>query len=184
MNRIFLTLASLSTLLLVAAFVLGMNIDDPASATDASLASVRVHFLAAVGGLMFAALVHAIVLTYFMGTGRWIEETGHVYPLPARIHQESRGLKYRILPAMAGCLTLLIVTGALGAIADPATRLGGQGWWGIPASTLHFSAAAFTLCVNVIVNYYQYAAIEYNGRLIEEVLQEVRRVRLEKGLPV
>jgi hypothetical protein len=85
---------------------------------------------------------------------------------------------------MAGCLMLLIITGALGAVADPATRTGGQGMLGMPASTLHFSAAVLTLCVNVIVNYFQYAAIEYNGRLIEEVLQEVRRVRIEKGLPV
>ena len=164
--------------------MLGVNIDDPASPTAASLASVRLHFLTAVGGLMFAALVHAIVLTYFMGTGRWIEETAQVYPLPPRIQQESRGLKYRILPAMAGCLVLLIVTGALGAAADPATRTGWQGLWGIPASTLHFSAAVVTLCLNAIVNYFQYAAIEYNGGLIEEVLQEVRRVRIEKGLPV
>src|ERR1700690_3195758 len=72
MVRIFLPLAALSICSLVFAMILGLTIDDPK--VLAAQAGVQYHFLAALAALVFATLVHAIVLTYFMGTGRWIEE--------------------------------------------------------------------------------------------------------------
>nr|AUN35804.1 hypothetical protein [uncultured bacterium] len=179
-----MTLASLGGLLLVASVVLGLNIDDPRVATAQVQGGVAAHFLTAVGGLVFAALVHAIVLTYFMGTSRWIEETGNSYPLSPRPREENRKLKYRVMPAMAACLLLLIVTGATGAAADPASPYGAQGLFGMPSSTVHFVLAMTTVCVNLAVNYLEYIAIYENGRIVEEVLAEVRRIRLERGLPV
>lgn len=184
MTRIFLTLASLGGLLLVAAVVLGLSIDDPKVATASVQAGVSAHFLTAVGGLVFSAMVHAIVLTYFMGTSRWIEETGNSYPLSPAPREESRRLKYRVMPAMAGCLVLLIITGATGAAADPASPYGAQGMFGLPSSTVHLLLAMTTVCVNFAVNYLEYLAIFENGRIVDQVLAEVRRIRLEKGLPV
>lgn len=184
MNRIFLTLASLGGLLFAASFILGMSIEDPKLATPEAQASVQAHLLTALGTLVFAALVHAIVLTYFVGTGRWIEETCTVYGLPAHWREENQSMKFRVLPAIAGCLLLLILTGAMGATADPATPYGAGGWFGIPISTFHFFAASTTICANLLLNYYEYATIFRNGQLIEEVLAEVRRIRIEKGLPV
>ena len=184
MNRILLSLATLSTVLLCAAFVLGLNIDDPKAATATAVSQFTSHFWTAMGGLIFTALVHAIVLTYFMGTGRWLEETDNAYKLGGKWRQESQSLKYRTLPLMSLCLLLLIVTGASGAAADPASPYGARGWWGIPASTVHFLTASVTICVNLLVNCYEYTAIHRNGEIVKEVLAEVRRIRQERGLPV
>jgi hypothetical protein len=183
-TRIFLTLATLANLLLAAAFVLGWMIGDPRQADVNVQAGVSAHFLTAVGALVFAAMLHAIVLTYFMGTSRWVEETGNSYPLPPHLREDGRRLKYRVMPGMAVCLVLLILAGATGAASDPASPYGAKGFWGMPSSTVHFLLAITTLSVNFVINYFEYAAISANRLIVEGVLQEVRRIRVEKGLPV
>jgi len=184
MNRIFASLASLSTLLLIAAFILGLSIDDAKSPSAEVQSWVSLHFLTAVGALVFALLVHAIMLTYFMGTGRWMEETSRAYGLSEQWLSESHSLKYRAIPVMAGCVVMLIVTGAFGAAADPATPYGADGWFGLSAATGHLLMASTMLCTNVFVNLWEYQAIHRNGEIVEAVLGEVRRIREEKGLPV
>lgn len=182
MKRIFLTLAIFSNIVLAAAFALGVRIDDPKLAS--SVSDVSWHFLTALGALVFASLVHAIVLTYFMGTGRWMEETTAAYRLDERWQRGCQSLKYKTIPGMITCLTLLILTGALGGAADPAAPSGFGELWGVPASTFHFALAATTLLANLLVNVYEYQALRTNGRFVEEVLAEVRRIRQERGLPV
>ncbi len=184
MKRIFSTLAVLSTVVLLTAFVLGWSIDDPSVRDAAVQEGVAWHFLVAVGALMAVALVHAIVLTYFMGTGRWLEETSEAYGLPPTWTEESRRLKYRTLPWMAGALVLLILTGGFGAVADPASPAGANGFGGISAATIHLLIAALTVSTNLIVNLLEYTAIDRNSDLIQQVLDEVHRIRTEKGLPV
>ena len=100
MKRIFTTLAILSTAGLATAFGYGLAIGD-AKALDSG---VDLHFGLAMIALILAALVHAIVLTYFMGTGRWMEETTKAYHLDDRWRGESNALKYRTVPAMVVCL--------------------------------------------------------------------------------
>ena len=184
MKHIFLTLSVLSTLLLIAAFVLGLNIGDPKTATYAVRMSVRYHSLTALAGLCFAALVHAIVLTYFVGTGRWMEETGQVYRLEERWRTENHSMKWRIMLGMVGCLLLLIVTGALGAAVDPGSTVDFESWGGVPADTIHFLFASTTVAVNLVMYLWEYRAIQQNSRLVNEVLAQVRRIREERGLPV
>ena len=58
------------------------------------------HLLLSVAALIFAALVHAVLLTYFMGTSRWMEEVRLAYKLDARWIEENRRLKYRTIPPM------------------------------------------------------------------------------------
>ncbi|MCH8827956.1 MAG: hypothetical protein IID45_00100 [Planctomycetes bacterium] len=183
MKRIFVTLAVLSTGLLLAAFVMGWMIGDLTRRDAEVQAGFDLHFLTAVAGLMFASLVHAIVLTYFMGTGRWMEETGNVYRLSDEWRAESQRLKYRTFPWMAGALVMLILTGAFGAIADPAT-LGTEGWGGVSAATVHFLVASIAVAANILINVMEYQAIGRNSQLVENVLAEVRRIRQEKGLPI
>jgi hypothetical protein len=179
-RRIFLTLAIFSNVVLIAAFVLGHRIDD-ARALDGG---VDVHFGVSIMALIFAALVHAIVLTYFMGTGRWLEETTQAYRLPDERRLENKSLKYRTVPAMIVSLLLLVGTAALGAAADPASPVGFTGWAGFSAATTHLIAALLTLGVNAVVNLWEYLALERNGRLVQEVMDDVRRIRTERGLPV
>lgn len=182
MTRIFLTLASVSTLLLVIVFVLGLSIDDPKALESQRLVSW--HLMLALTGLVVATLVHAIVLTYFMGTGRWMEDVSKTYQLDESWRLESQRLKYRVLPAMSGCFLLLLTTVGFGAAADPASRLGFTGWAGLSASTVHLLVALTTVCCNVLVNVLEFQAIERNGQLVQEVLEKVREIRIARGLPV
>jgi hypothetical protein len=182
--RIFLPLAFLSTASLLVAMGLGLAIDDPRVRSASVQAGVQYHFLAALAALVFATLVHAIVLTYFMGTGRWLEETSSAYQLDPQLHGKSAKIKYRTVSSMVLCFFLLIVTGAFGAAADPASPMQSKGWGGYSASTIHLFLACATIAMNIFVNWLEFQALEQNGDLIEQALAEVRRIRIEKGLAV
>lgn len=184
MKRIFVSLALLSNALLVAAFVLGMKIGDPTLRDPSVQGLVGQHFLTSLAALVFAALVHAIVLTYFMGTGRWMEETTEAYQLGGAERARNKRLKYRTIPAMVVCLVLLVASGAFGAAADPASPVKYGGFAGMSAATVHFAIAVVTLVVNLAVNAWEYAAIARNHALIGDVMVEVRRIRAARGLPV
>jgi len=168
-KRIFLTLTVASTLLLVASFVLGCEIGDIRSVSSWTRKILSYHILISVAALIFAALVHAVLLTYFMGTSRWIEEARQAYKFDARWSEENRRLKYRAIPPMVLCLLLLISNIPLGAVAS---------------ANVHLVVAILTLVVNLAVNAMEYAAIRRNGELIAAVVIEVRRIRETLGLPV
>src|SRR5262245_57273195 len=76
-TRIFTTLAIFAAVLTAATFALGMSISD--ATQPSAQGTVSIHMLTGLGALIFTSLVHAIVLTYFMGTGRWLEETTTAY---------------------------------------------------------------------------------------------------------
>jgi len=181
-SRIFSSLCVVSTILLIATLVLGLNIEDAKELS--SRGAVSNHMLTALGALVFALLVHAILLTYFMGTGRWLEETSKAYKLSPDYCDRSSKLKYSTLPLMVGTLVLLIITGALGAASDPLSRVQFNGWLGLTAAQIHFLTACLTVGANVVVNLMEYLAIQQNGKLIKDVLGEVHRIRQEHGLPV
>jgi len=178
-NRIFLTLALFATLLLVAALVLGLNIGDPRSVAESTRSTLSYHLLTAVAALIFAALVHAVLLTYFMGTGRWIEETSRAYKLDPRWHNENRRLKNRTIPAMAACLVVLILNVPLGALAVDSGDWNLPGVGAISPTRTHFLFALVTIAVNIVVNAIEYREIKRNGELIAEIVAEVRRIRGE-----
>ncbi len=182
MTRIFLTLASVSTLLLLTVFGLGLNIGDPK--TPESQPLVSWHLMLALTGLVFAALVHALSLTYFMGTGRWMEDVSKAYQLEDHWRLECQRLKYRNLPWMTVGLLLLLITIGFGAAADPAARLGFSGWAGISASTWHLLVALAMLGVNFFANVREFQSLERNGQLVNEVVAKVREIRIARGLPV
>ena len=159
-------------------------IEDPKVRSATVQAGVQYHFLAALAALVFATLVHAIALTYFMGTGRWIEETSTAYRLDPKLHAQSTAIKYRTVPFMVLCFVMLVMTGAFGAAADPASPMQSRGWGGISASTIHLIAALATVAVNFFVTWLEFRALEQNGEIVDRVLAEVRRIRLKKGLAV
>ena len=184
MTRIFLSLAICSTGTLLTALWLGLDVGDASVRAAAVQSRVAVHFLTGVAALVFAVLVHALVVTYFMGTGRWLEETCNAYRLGDARQSGSRTLKWRLYPAMVTSLLLLIVTGASGGAADPASAVGFKGWGPLTAAQVHLAIAGLTLGINAAVNVAEYVALRRNGRIVDEVLQEVRRIRLERGLEV
>ena len=175
MTRIFLTLALVANLALCVTFGMGCFIGDPRAPEVRSL--VTLHFLVALGTAMLVLLVHAVALTYFMGTGRWIEETAAAYKLGDVPRMENLKLKSRVIPWMVGCMVLLIVTVAFGAMSDPAS---GRRY--ASAAPIHFSLAITTLLANFLVSWTEWSAIDRNGKIVNEVLAEVRAIRTAKGL--
>jgi len=184
MNRIFSSLAVLSALGLSYSFWLGWSITDAKTPTVAAQSEVTRHLLFAVGALTFAVLVHALVLTYFMGTGRWLEETCNAYRLGNEPQRTSRDMKMRLYPGLTLCLILLITTGGYGAAADPASAFGFRGYGPFTAAQVHLGIALGTILVNLVVYWFEFLALRRNGRIVDQVLQQVRQIRLERGLPI
>ena len=183
-KRIFLTLAVTAAVFMVITIVLGLNVGDARSADPQTQARVSTHMLTGMGALGFALLVHAICLTYFMGTGRWLEETSNAYSLDNAWYEKSKKIKYGLLPGMTTCLVLLISTGAMGAVADPATMTSWGKPFGWTDAQLHFFTACTTLVINLAINFSEFIAISKNTAVVEGVMGEVRRIRMERGLPV
>lgn len=178
MNRIFLTLSVISNVALAATYVLGWTVKDPRVAGSTGV-DLSVHFLSGVAVLTLVMLVHAIVLTYFMGTGRWIEETSAAYKLGEDAREDNIRLKYQVLPGMVCCLLLWIVVGGFGAAADPGAGLG------FPAAkTIHMVLASVALLANVSVSALEYRTIQANGRRIDEIMARVTAIRRDRGLDV
>ena len=183
MKRTFLTLAVVSTLLLIAAFVLGYEIGDPRSVAASTRRLMSYHLLLSVAALIFAALVHAVLLTYFMGTSRWMEEVRLAYKLDTRWIEENRRLKYRTIPLMVGCLVVLILNIPLGAIAVD------RGNWMLPGGH-ELSPSTCAPRVRRADDRRQpgrqrprVPGHRTQQRADHEVVQEVRRIRQEHGLP-
>ncbi len=183
MHRIFFTLSLFSSLLLMVAMGLGLWIDDPAARNAAVQSVVAQHLLFSLGGLILALMVHGLVLTYFMGTGRWMEETTTSYGLDEKWRKENTTLKYRTLPWMIGSVFLLIAAGAFGAAADPASAVGFQGALGLTPANWHFFAAMSALGMHLVASFLEYFAIVRNGELIIEMMKDVGRVRAEHQSP-
>jgi Na+/serine symporter len=176
-KRIFLSLSIVSCLALATAFGFGWSIGGADVAVEIMRRQVSLHLLTALGASLLCMMVHAISLTYFMGTGRWIEETCTAYRLGDEARKANIRLKYRAIPGMVACILAVIVTGAFGAMSSLGTSQG-RNW----TSTVHFLLACLTLGGNVVVSWLEYTAISRNAVLIDAVVQEVRRIRKEKGL--
>lgn len=182
MTRIFLTLSTLSNLFLGVTLWLGFQIGDPSTAKE--VGNVTVHIFSGLGALIFGIMVHSVVLTYFMGTGRWLEETCVAYRLGPAWYDKNKSLKWRLLPWLVLAILLLIVTGGFGGAADPGSTIRFQGWGGLTAAGVHQLVALTMLSANLLVNLGEYAALSENATLVNQVLAEVKRMRLERGLDV
>src|SRR3989442_609330 len=81
MTRIFTTLAALLMVALLATFGVGlycMSLELSVYKNDVYLVHFTLGLFTALGTL----LVHCIIFTYFLGTGRWVKEVGLAYALP------------------------------------------------------------------------------------------------------
>ena len=183
-KRIFLMLTVVSTILLLAALVLGFEIGNPRSVAPATRKLLSYHLLVSVAALIFAALVHAVLLTYFMGTSRWMDEARQAYKFDFRWTDENRRLKYRTIPVMAICMLLLILNIPLGASRSTGSIGRCLEWGPSHHRAVHLVFSLLTVLVNLAVNAMEYRAIRRNGELITEVVGEVRRIREARGLPV
>lgn len=174
MTRIFLTLATANFLSLTLTFALGCwsRLTDGLHAASGSV--FMLHFLFGLFTAVGTLLVHCLIFTYFLGTGRWVKEVTLAYDLPDEPwHKRTRELKRRTFPPALAAMLVTIATAAAGA--------GGQlqAWpWQV-----HFTLGVITLLVNAWAMCVEYRNVRINAATLDEVLTEVDRVRAERGLP-
>lgn len=180
-SRIFFSLVTVQTAALAYAIFRGWNIGD---ATDiAAQDAVSFHMKFGLFVIILCCFCHALVLTYFMGTGRWLEETCTAYELGPEYRERNMKLKWTAYPAMTVCFALLIGMMITGVSADPASMMK-LGWGSLTPARIHLLAVFVTAAVNLAVNVGEYVAIRRNGELVNAVLDRVREIRLERGLEV
>ena len=176
MTRIFTTMAALLTLGLLITFGIGLY----TMSLEVSLYKnvvYLVHFTLGLFTALFALLVHCIIFTYFLGTGRWVKEVGLAYSLPDAIYpRETRELKRTAFPPALFSMLIIIATAAAGAgrQTDPT----GEFWhWGI-----HLTLAVLAILINLWAFGVEYRCLSVNAAVIEGVMNEVERIRAERGL--
>jgi hypothetical protein len=133
-----------------------------------------VHFLAGLGASVGALLVHCLIFTYLLGTGRWVKEVKLAYdlsddPLP----RETRELKRKTFPVALAAMLITIAAAAAGAGVQVHV-------WPWQA---HATLATAALLANLVAFVVEFRTVRRNGEIIDEVLREVDRVRREHGLP-
>jgi hypothetical protein len=174
MTRIFTTLAAVNALALAAAFLTGILSQWRDAAQQPSDATYLVHFSLGLFAAIDTLLVHCVIFTYFLGTGRWVKEVGLAYGLPdVPWPRLTRDLKRRTFPP---ALTAMLVT-----IAAAAAGAGNQlKEWPWP---VHAGLAAAALAVNLWAFRIEYRDVRINAGVIDQVMQETERIRAARGLP-
>ncbi|MFL5329605.1 MAG: hypothetical protein ACJ8C4_11895 [Gemmataceae bacterium] len=171
MKRIFTTLAITDSIALAAAFALGCW---SRWAEQPSTNLYLLHFLVGLFTAVGTILVHCLIFTYLLGTGRWVREVTLAYQLPDEPnYRRTRDLKRQTYPLALTAMLLTIAAAAAGGGAQL------QGWpWQI-----HFALSITTLVVNYTIFAIEYRKICINTATLDAVLVDVDRVRAARGLP-
>jgi hypothetical protein len=134
------------------------------------------HFVLGLCTSLVILLVHCIIFTYFLGTGRWVKEVTLAYRLPDEPwHKTTRELKRATFPPALFSMLIAIATAAAGAGAQ--LRVQGWPWW------LHAVLAVLTILINLWAFGVEYRNVTLNAQVIQGVLAEVDRLRAVQGLP-
>jgi hypothetical protein len=172
MTRTFTVLAALVTLLMLGTIGVGLwhfVTEDRARRDEIFV----IHFVLGLCTALGILLVHCIIFTYFLGTGRWVKEVTLAYRLPdAPWHKMTRELKRGTFPPALFAMLIAIATAAAGAGAQL------QAWhWSI-----HATLALLTLLINLWAFSVEYRNVDTNAGVILDVLAEVDRRRAAQGL--
>jgi hypothetical protein len=172
MTRIFLSLAVLDGLFLLASYLLGV-VSKLQDGIHTGAQIYWVHFIVGLTTALINLMVHCLIFTYFLGTGRWVKEVKLAYELPDEPWPRlTRELKRRVFPPALFAMLFAIATGAGGAAAHV------QLWpW-----LVHASLASITLAVNFWAFTIEYKCLKTNAAVLDGVLIDVDRIRLEHGL--
>lgn len=170
MKRIFLGLVLAHTALAAVTLVLGFSFN-PYSETRPS------HWDAGLATCILTLLVHSVVLTYFVGTGRWVREVSDAYGFDSALYAKAWRTKVRAVPFGVLSMLLIIAAGALGAAADPGATVRLDTWMGVSAERWHLIGVLAALAFNAVSYVVEYRALCAHAEIIEEVMQHVARVR-------
>jgi len=118
--------------------------------------------------------VHCLVLTYFLGTGRWVKEVCLAYGLPdENWPRQTRDIKRRNTPRVIFAMLLTIAAAAAGTAGQQ--RLW-PGW-------VHLLLVLATLFFNFHVFLVEYGNMRLNAQILDGVVTAAERIRTERGLP-
>src|SRR5262249_12602518 len=117
-----------------------------------------VHFYLGLTTALGILLVHCLIFTYFLGTGRWVKEVGLAFGFPVTgFPRLTRELKRGTFPPALAAMLTGIATAAAGAGAQL------QAWpWPI-----HASLAFLTLFVNLWAFHIEYRSLALNAQVIQ-----------------
>jgi hypothetical protein len=185
MPRTFRWLAWFAALFMLATILWGLSlrmvdIRDRTDATAQRLATV--HRLLGTAAAMLIVFVNSLVVTYFIGTARWVKEVAEPYKLDADLVARAQKLKRGVFPFALIHMLMAVGVAALGAASDPAARLRLQPPGGLSWTTLHLLAACAGLCLLVWGSLQQAVAVRAQHELINKVLQLVATIRRARGL--
>jgi len=150
MSIALLTLTLLGTLVLAATMVIGYVIP--------GAASMREHFLAALGATFLLVMGHSFVMFFLLATGVAMKEVEKERGWGQDFRRRLVQMKSRVFPVMTGALLLVIANFIVGAGAH--TRA-------LPL-WLHAVLAWVTLATCVVALYREYRVLGENNRMIEE----------------
>ena len=181
MERVYSRAAMFAVALMLATALLGLWIGDLHGQTDrAVLIWGTVHRLSGVFAALMVVLVNSMAVTYFIGTGRWCREVVETYGLSAALTQRAKAIKRAAFPGSVIGMLAVVGIVALGGAADPATgRPGTQNW-----VTPHLVGAMALAALIAWCFQSQLPRIRRQQALIEEVLDQVRVIRRDRGLDV
>jgi hypothetical protein len=172
MTRIFTTLAVFSTLSLLATIAVGF-VSMALEVSELKKDVYLVHFFLGLTTALVILLVHCIIFTYFLGTGRWVKEVGLAYELPdEHLPRLTRELKRWTFPPALFAMLVAIATTAAGA----GVQLQDWPWY------VHGTLALLTLIINLWAFRIEYRNLRQNAEVLQEVLDEVDRIRAARGL--
>jgi hypothetical protein len=174
MSRIFSVLAAVNAVGLLASFVLGWMSKLQGSRFDRDDPTFMIHFLCGLFTAICTLLVHCLIFTYFLGTGRWVKEVTLAYDLPdAPLHSTTRQLKRKTFPPALFAMLVTIGTAAAGA----GVQLQDWSW------LVHFIGACLAILVNGWAYVVEWRALKRNEEILAATYREVDRIRAERGLP-
>jgi hypothetical protein len=177
MSRILLGLSGLNTIVLLGTFTVGFLSEgrarvQPDSALTEAQRIFTLHLFGGLAAALLTLLLHSLVLTYFIGTGRWMQEVIKAYSLPATPWERSRALKIQALPYILGGILSVILAAVLGAAADV----------GRIDRNYHLVIATVAVAFNFWSYVREYRVVAENGDLISGIMDDVKRIRTERGL--
>jgi hypothetical protein len=167
-------LACLDGAALLASYGFGVASKLRDSAQQAGDPTYLIHFTLGLFTAVGTLLVHCLIFTYFLGTGRWVKEVTLAYRIAdVPWHRDTRELKRRTFPVALSAMLIAIATAAAGAGAQL------QAWpWQV-----HATLATVTLFANLWAFRVEYRNVEANAAVLDGLVHEVDRVRAERGLP-